>query len=60
MISNRLFMENTQKILCQLLANVLFQEELPGDIGNVPNWEAVYKESKKQAVVIPAFLKVSR
>lgn len=53
-------MNDTQKILCQLLANTLFQEELPADIGNVSNWEEVYQESKRQAVVIPAFLKYDK
>lgn len=60
MVFRRLFMNDTQKILCQLLANTLFQEELPADIGNVSNWEEVYQESKRQAVVIPAFLKYDK
>lgn len=54
MTDHRSFLPQVQQIVCGLLAHELFGEKLilKDDI----EWQKVYEECKKQAVIIPAFL----
>lgn len=54
---NEFFLSKEQRTLCQLLANVLFQsnQEIETNI----DFEKVYECAKKQATVLPSFLKLN-
>ena len=54
MIEHRSFLQPVQQTICGLLAYELFGEKLI--LKDDTDWQEVYEECKKQAVIIPAFL----